>query len=101
MYNRYVPQPDGSHQRNRVPEQKRPSPTPPPPPDNGQPTESFPPRQHRKQQGDTIAGILRNLLPKNLDTGDLIILLLLLLMANDCEENRNNALLTLALYFFL
>lgn len=46
-------------------------------------------------------GFLKNLLPKNMDTGDLIIILLLLLMANDCEQDRNHALLTLALYFFL
>lgn len=51
--------------------------------------------------GDSIMGFFRKLLPKSMDTGDLIIMLLLLLMANDCEENKNNALLTLALYFFL
>lgn len=49
----------------------------------------------------SILSALRNLLPKELDTGDLIIILLLLLMANDREESRNHALLTLALYFFL
>ena len=102
MYNRYVPQPDGSHQRNRVAEQIRPSPAPPPPPvGNAHQAEACAPKQHIKRQSDTITGLLRNLLPKNLDSGDLIILLLLLLMANDCEENRNNALLTMALYFFL
>ena len=36
-----------------------------------------------------------------MDSGDLIIILLLLLLANDCEQDRNHALLTLALYFFL
>ena len=40
-------------------------------------------------------------LPREFDTGDLIIVLLLLLLAGDCEEERNTALLTLALYFFL
>ena len=34
-------------------------------------------------------------------TGDLMIVLLLLLMAGDCTEDRNTALLTLALYFFM
>lgn len=48
-----------------------------------------------------ITSFFKNLLPKDLDTGDLIILLLLLLLANDCEQDRNHALLTLALYFFL
>ena len=46
-------------------------------------------------------GIFKNLLPKNIDTSDLIIILIILLMANDCEKDRNHALLTLALYFFL
>ena len=44
---------------------------------------------------------LRQLVPKNLDTGDLLIIILLLLMAGDCQEDRNTALLTLALYLFL
>jgi len=48
-----------------------------------------------------VGGFLRQLLPKDFDTGDLIVVLLLLLMAGDCEEDKNNALLTLALYFFL
>ncbi len=46
-------------------------------------------------------GFLRQLLPKDFDTGDLIVVLLLLLMAGDCPEDRNTALLTLALYFIL
>jgi hypothetical protein len=41
------------------------------------------------------------LIPKDFDTGDLIIVLLLLLMAGDREEDRSNALLTLALYFLM
>ena len=48
-----------------------------------------------------MGGFLRQLLPRDFDTGDLIIVLLLLLMAGDCEEDRNNALLTLALYFLM
>lgn len=43
----------------------------------------------------------KKLLPKELDTADLLIVLLLLLMAGDCEEDKNTALLTLALYFLL
>ena len=48
-----------------------------------------------------VAGFLRNLLPREFDTGDLIIVLLLLLMAGDSQEERNTALLTLALYFLM
>ena len=105
MYNRYVPQPDGSYRRNRVAEQNRPKPAPkpepapcPPPP----PAQEHrpPPKQscsHRQESG----GFLRQLLPKDFDTGDLIVMLLLLLMAGDCQEDRNNALLTIALYFMM
>ena len=44
---------------------------------------------------------LNDYLPKGFDTGDLIIILLLLLMAGDCEEDKNNAILTIALYFLM
>ena len=70
MYNRYIPNNDGSYHRH--------------------PTVS-----------GSRAGFLKNLLTKNFDIGDLIVVLLLLLMAGDCEEDQNTALLTLALYFFL
>ena len=49
----------------------------------------------------SVGSFLRGLLPKNFDTGDLLIVLLLLLMAGDCKEDQNSALLTLALYFFM
>ncbi len=102
MYNRYIPQPDGSYQRNRVQEQRRPQggvKPPPPPPDT-------PPVNHcapdfSPPQGHSITGFLRQLLPKDFDTGDLIVILLLLLMAGDSQEDRNRALLTIALYFIL
>ena len=107
MYNRYIPQPDGSYRRNPIqeprqspqrqqPNQQRPAPPPPPP---------VPP-QHPEHapcppQAEPITGFLRQLLPKGFDTGDLIIVLLLLLIAGDNPESRSNALLTLALYFVL
>lgn len=100
MYNRYVPQPDGSYRRNRIAE-SRPSPPPPsesvpcPPPQ----ADHHPPRQPRKEVPP--GHFLRQLLPKDFDTGDLIVILLLLLMAGDCQEDRNNALLTIALYFMM
>lgn len=46
-------------------------------------------------------GFLRQLLPKNIDTGDLLVIALLLLMAGDCQEDKSTALLTMALYLFL
>ena len=92
MYNRYIQQQDGSYRKNRMPEQTpqpqnhiHPDPPPPPP----------------SRQGQSAGGFLRSLLPKNLDTGDLVVILLLLLIAGDCREEQNTALLTLALYLFL
>lgn len=99
MYNRYIPQPDGSYRRNTVAESRQhpprlaqPPPQPPSPPP--QPQQFHPP-------GESIPGFLKQLIPQGFDTGDLIIVLLLLLIAGDSEEARSNALLTLALYFIL
>ncbi len=104
MYNRYIPQPDGSYRRNSIPESRQGSqkqapqrPTPPPPP----PPPSSTPGHQRPHQQESISGFLRQLLPQGFDTGDLIIVLLLLLIAGDSPESRSNALLTLALYFIL
>lgn len=44
---------------------------------------------------------MRQLLPQNFDTEDLLIVLLFLLMSGDCAEDQNTALLTLAIYLFL
>ena len=106
MYNRYTPQPDGSYRRNRMQDSQRPAPQPSQPPQ--------PPQEHASNFGDnttprrrnppaplSAGGFLRQLLPGNLDTEDLLVIVLLLLMAGDCEEDRNTALLTLALYLFL
>lgn len=106
MYNRYIPQSDGSFQKNRVsdrnqapPQQKRNQPQqrpqqPPKEPDS-------PPVIPHSQTDTGAVSFLKQLLPKEFDTGDLLIVLLLLLMAGDCEEEKSNALLTLALYFFM
>ena len=105
MYNRYIPQPDGSHRRSPVnsgPPQRRqnqpqtpPSPPPIPEPPPCQEPSYTPPTPFRA--GD----FLRRLIPKDLDTGDLLIIVLLLLMSADCQEEKNSALLTLALYLFM
>lgn len=129
MYNRYIPQPDGTYRRNRVQEpihheHPTPPPTPQPsPPCRDEPAE--PPRQppapapcrrpfpnSRQRQGVpqrhepqreslSIGSFFKKLLPKEFDTGDLMIILLLLLMSGDCPEDQNTALLTLVLYFFM
>lgn len=67
-----------------------------------QPRPYFPQQSRPQQPKDTgIFSFLRQLLPKNLDTEDLLIILLLLLMSGDCAEDQNTALLTLAIYLFL
>ena len=99
MYNRYIPQPDGSYRRNPMPEQRHSPPRPAPPAAPSTPTIS--PPQKQPPQSEPVFGFLRQLLPQGFDTGDLIIVLLLLLIAGDSQESRSNALLTLALYFVL
>ena len=102
MYNRYIPQNDGSYHRNRMPDPCKPSPPPPPPPACPPPEEPCPiPERKHSQSGQHAGGFLRQLIPRDFDTGDLLIVLLLLLMAGDCPENQNTALLTLAIYLFL
>lgn len=107
MYNRYIPQGDGSHRRRSIPDPPKPQPSAPPPvtpePEYCPPP---PPPQPRRQncpsnQETGAFGFLKDILPKDFDTGDLMILLLLLLMAGDCQEDQNWAWLTLALYLFL
>ena len=117
MYKRYIPQPDGSYRRNRMPDAQRPVPSQaqqPAPPDTrekpqfspsvGQSYNTGEKPVHRRRKASVPASVgsfLRQLLPGNFDTEDLLVVILLLLMAGDCEEDRSNALLTLALYLFL
>ena len=102
MYNRYIPQPDGSYRRNPIQEAKRPPQQAPPRPTPQPPMPPPPPSQPPASPStESIPGFLRQLIPQGFDTGDLIIVLLLLLIAGDSNESRNHALLTLALYFIL
>ena len=104
MYNRYIPQPDGSYQRKRMeePHMERPTPPPPPPePACPPPQQSHCPPPPQPCNQPSSAGFLQQLLPQNFDTGDLIVIVLLLLIAGDCEQERSNALLTLALYLIM
>lgn len=99
MYNRYIPQSDGTYRRNSVPEQRSSPPAgrnPAPPPSH---SETEQPHQIHPQQSPL--NFLKNLLPKDFDTADLLIVLLLLLMSGDSGDNQNSSILTLALYLFL
>ena len=80
MYNRYIPQPDGSYRRNPTPEQRQqrqPQKPPSPPPVSQRPTPPPMPQRHPPQP-EPIPGFLRQLIPQGFDTGDLIVVLLLL-----------------------
>lgn len=116
MYTRYIPQPDGSYRRNHIPDpnvkprpispapppKPEPAPCPPPPPERRKQTPQRPQEpKHTPSQGQNVGSFLKQLLPKDFDTGDLFVVFLLLLMAGDCQEDQNIALLTLALYFFM
>lgn len=101
MYNRYVPQPDGSHTRRPMPDRASPVRQERPP---EQP--QSPPRESRSSECPPVSAqpsssFLSRLLPKDFDTGDLFVIFLLLLMAGDSPEERSNAILTLALYFLM
>lgn len=109
MYNRYVPQPDGSYSRCRIPDPTQASrpveaPASPPPvcasPPPPRPSRPSRPRQERPP-AEPVGSFLRNLLPRDFGTEDLIVVLLLLLMAGSDPDKQNTALLTLALYLFL
>ena len=128
MYNRYIPQPDGSHRRTYVESPrdeeaaKKEAPcampieplSPPIPASKNTSKErpisrsylrNRPTRQNSRERPsekrDNPGDFLKNILPKDFDTSDLFVVLLLLLMAGDSSEDTNTALLTLALYFFM
>ena len=118
MYNRYIPQPDGSYRRNRMdeprqahppqrkpepqrkqdPQHKQEVPCAPPPPIPECPPERKEPAKHQAQH---LPGFFKQLLPQDFDTADLIIILLLLLLAGDNEDDKATAMLTLVLYLFM
>ena len=92
MYNRYIPTEDGSFRRQSLPDGPQPlsqPPAPPPPPS--------PPRKPAEGAGSFLGGLL----PRGLDTEDLIVVLLLLLMSENCTDTPNTALVTMLIYLFL
>lgn len=102
LYNRYVPQADGSYIKTRLPEpegseknygqEEIPPITFPPPGISGKNYSGTP---------APLGHFFRNLFPHNLDTEDLIVILLLLLVSQDGGKNGNRAMLTLGAYLFL
>ena len=125
MYNRYIPQSDGSFQRSSVPDSIPRTPVIEPQPvqeqqrspASQQPCKATPEvqrcsRKHCQHQhaqrpcGEEkhsvgLSSFWKQILPADFDTGELIVVLLLLLMSSDCKEDQNTALLTLVLYLLL
>ena len=124
MYNHYIPQSDGSYRRSSIPEQQRqsrrsapiPSPAPapkpepvpeePPCPVSSPPASPVPvcaPAQNVPEQHGTggILSFLKGLLPRQIDTDDLLIILLIFLMNREEDCDGLSPMLTLALYFLL
>ena len=108
MYNRYIPQGDGSWRRSPVadrpehrsnPQERPPEPMPEPPPEPHRDCRNCPSRP--RPRPEPAGNFLKELLPPGLDTEDLLVVVLLLLMSGRCREERNLPLLTLALYLFL
>ena len=99
MYNHYIPQSDGSYRRNPQPDQRRPAPPPKPKPEPPKP-EPLPCPPEPPPQTGSILDFLKGLLPRQIDTADLMIIFLLLLMNKD-DERGLSPVLTLALYFLL
>ena len=99
MYNRYIPQEDGSFLKSRMaePEEQKTAPDYYREPAPGyQQTNTYAPRKDLN-----ISSFFRNLLPKDLDIEDLIVILLLLLISGHQEDEGNQAMLTLGAYLFL
>jgi len=104
MYNHYIPQSDGSYRRSAHQENRRPAPPPKPRPEPPQecppePPKPAPPPPCPPPQGNLL-DFFKGLLPRGLDTADLMIVFLLLLMNRE-DEGGLSPVLTLALYFLL
>lgn len=94
MYNRYVPDAAGVYRPTRVEDVPPPPPVQPPVPP---PVPEAPPLPVRQDAG----GLLSRLLPRSIDTGDLLTLLILLLLAVDGEEEDSLSVLLTAAAFLL
>ena len=103
MYNHYIPQSDGSYRRSAQPDRRRLAPKPKPEPPQEcppEPPKPAPPSPPCPTPQTGILDFLKSLLPRGLDTADLMIVFLLLLMNKD-DEGGLSPVLTLALYFLL
>lgn len=96
VYNRYIPQPDGTYLRMDVqPQQTTAAPEPQPAAPCAQP---LPPAPCARPEG----GFLSRLLPRGADTGDLLVIAILLLLLVDSDtDDPLPVILTLAAFILL
>ena len=96
VYNRYIPQPDGTYLRMDVqPQQTTATPEPQPAAPCAQP---LPPAPCARPEG----GFLSRLLPRGADTGDLLVIAILLLLLVDSDtDDPLPVILTLAAFILL
>ncbi len=88
MYSRFTPGPNGVYQRKQIPTAK---PVSPPPPAASPP----------KQEPLSLKQRIRELLPKGLELGDVLVILIALLLLIDGEEDMQTILITAAAFLFL
>ena len=97
MYNRYIPDENGTFHHTIVddapPPMPAPAPAAPPPP----PMPQMPPMAPMSG----LSGGLLNLFGGRLDLGDVMLLLILLLMINDCDQADLPSLLIVAAVYLL
>ena len=88
MYSRFTPGPNGVYQRKQISTAKAVS---PPPPAVPQP----------KQEQLSLKQRIKELLPKGLELGDVLVVLIALLLILDGEEDMQTILITAAAFLFM
>ena len=102
MYNRYIPDTDGSFRRMRVEERAAAPPITVAPPQEAASPPCPPPCENQQPACREVGHPLRGLLPAGMDTGDLLILVILLLLLIDGDEDDTlSVLLTFAAFILM
>lgn len=97
MYSRFTPGPDGTYQRKQVN-----TPKPKPPAKPPEPTKALAPPPHKAEAPQpNLWARLTQLLPQELELGDVLVLLISLLLLVDAEEDFQTVLITAAAFFLL
>ncbi len=93
MYSRYTPGPDGAYRRQSILNPPAPVQPPPEEPKSLAPARAAAPVSLKQRLG--------NLLPGDMELGDLLVLLVAVLLLIDAEEDLQTVLITLAAFFLL